>query len=176
MVPSQTSFQITRLNSMLKPSMYHSEWEFGINTHFTRASASNLLRILAAGLAALQRRHQESFNQCLLFWLFKGGFKVSSGIVYSYRSRYGTGFDSSKTASPVNSLRHEMLKSLQLQAGLLSSKSPWYVVRCPFKHPEIKVARRPVHHRKMYAMGSKEAGCCQPKGQPNAIIPDMSSS
>ena len=32
--------------------------------------------------------------QGLLFWLFKGAFKVSSGTVERYRSSYGTDFDS----------------------------------------------------------------------------------
>ena len=36
-----------------------------------------------------------------LFGLFKGGFKVSLGIVQWYTSSYGTDFDSSDIASPV---------------------------------------------------------------------------
>ena len=36
----------------------------------------------------------------LLFWLFKGGFKVSSGTVDWYRNSYGTDFDYSEIASP----------------------------------------------------------------------------
>ena len=38
--------------------------------------------------------------QSLPFWPFKGGFKVSSGTVKWYRSRYGTDFDNSEIASP----------------------------------------------------------------------------
>ena len=37
-----------------------------------------------------------------VYWLFKRGFKVSSGTVGQwYRSSYGTNFDNSETASPV---------------------------------------------------------------------------
>ena len=39
--------------------------------------------------------------QGLLFWLFKGGFKVSSGPVDWYISSSDTDFDSSEIASPV---------------------------------------------------------------------------
>ena len=39
--------------------------------------------------------------QDLPFWLFKGGFKVSSGTVEWYTSSYGTDFDSSEIASPL---------------------------------------------------------------------------
>ena len=35
-----------------------------------------------------------------LCWLFKGGFKVSSGTVEWYRNMYGTDFDISEMASP----------------------------------------------------------------------------
>ena len=37
----------------------------------------------------------------LLFWLFKRGFKVSSGTVEWYVSSYGTDFDDSEIARPV---------------------------------------------------------------------------
>ena len=37
----------------------------------------------------------------MLFWLFKGGFKVSSGIVKWYRTNYGIDFGSVETADPV---------------------------------------------------------------------------
>ena len=36
-----------------------------------------------------------------VFWLFKGGLEVSSGIVYWYRSSYGTDFEISAIASHV---------------------------------------------------------------------------
>ena len=39
-------------------------------------------------------------KQDLLFWLFKGGFKVSSGTVEWYRKSYGTDFNS-EIARPV---------------------------------------------------------------------------
>ena len=39
--------------------------------------------------------------QGLLFWLLKGGFKVSSGSVEWYRIIYGTDIDNSEIASPV---------------------------------------------------------------------------
>ena len=35
----------------------------------------------------------------LPFWLFKGGFNVSSGTLSWYRSSYGTDFDNSETPS-----------------------------------------------------------------------------
>ena len=37
----------------------------------------------------------------LLFWLFKGGFRVSSSAVEWYTSSYGTDIDKPKTTSPV---------------------------------------------------------------------------
>ena len=37
----------------------------------------------------------------LLFWLFKGGFKVSLGTVEWYISSYDTEFDKSEIARPV---------------------------------------------------------------------------
>ena len=39
--------------------------------------------------------------QGLLFWLLKGGLKVSLGTVSWYRSSYGTDFDNSEIACPV---------------------------------------------------------------------------
>ena len=36
----------------------------------------------------------------LLFWLFKGCFKVSSGTVQWYGSSHGTDFDNSEIAGP----------------------------------------------------------------------------
>ena len=41
------------------------------------------------------------FTQGLLFPLFKGGFKVSSGTVQWYRVSYGNDLDDSDTAGPV---------------------------------------------------------------------------
>ena len=40
-------------------------------------------------------------KQGLLFWLLKGGFRVSSGTVKWYISSYATDFDNSEMASPV---------------------------------------------------------------------------
>ena len=42
-------------------------------------------------------------NHSLLFWLTKGGSKVSPGTVSQYRSSYGTVFDTFKIAGPENS-------------------------------------------------------------------------
>ena len=36
----------------------------------------------------------------MVFWLFQGGFKVSSGTVEWYMSSYGADFDNSEIASP----------------------------------------------------------------------------
>ena len=36
-----------------------------------------------------------------VFWLFKGGFKVTSGTLECYRSNSGTHFDNSEIGSPV---------------------------------------------------------------------------
>ena len=44
---------------------------------------------------------QRSIVQGLLFWLFRGSFKASSGTVLWYRSSYGTNFENSEIASPV---------------------------------------------------------------------------
>ena len=43
--------------------------------------------------------------QGLLFWLFRGGFKVNSGTLKWYRSSYGTDSDSSDTVGPVYDTR-----------------------------------------------------------------------
>ena len=43
----------------------------------------------------------KSLQQGLPFWLFTGGFKVSSGTVYWYRRSYVTDFDKSEIASSV---------------------------------------------------------------------------
>ena len=59
-----------------------------------------------AGSRAVERssgpyRGAPNHIQGLLFWLFKGAFKVSSGTVNKwYRSSSGTDFDSSEIASP----------------------------------------------------------------------------
>ena len=42
-----------------------------------------------------------SLTQGLRFWLFKGGFSVSSCTAEWYRSSFGTDFDCSEIASPV---------------------------------------------------------------------------
>ena len=39
--------------------------------------------------------------QGLLFWMLKGGYRVSSGIGEWYSSNYGTELDDSEIASPV---------------------------------------------------------------------------
>ena len=41
------------------------------------------------------------FDQGLPFWLFKGGFTVSSGTLKWCRSNYGTDFDKSEIAGLV---------------------------------------------------------------------------
>ena len=46
-------------------------------------------------------RPSSALMQGTLFWLFQGGFKVSSGTVEWYRSSCGTLFDNSEIASPV---------------------------------------------------------------------------
>ena len=51
----------------------------------------------------VSRHVDETYHlkQALLFWLFNGEFKVSSGTVEWYRSSCGTDFDHSEMASPV---------------------------------------------------------------------------
>ena len=47
-----------------------------------------------------------------MFWLFKGGFRLISGTVEWYRSSYGSDFNTSEIASPVEPLeRTERLES-----------------------------------------------------------------
>ena len=50
-------------------------------------------------------------SQGLLFWLFEGGFKVSSDTVEWYRSSSGTIFDTSEIESPVTDV-HNVLGEL----------------------------------------------------------------
>ena len=57
------------------------------------------LRLLGAG-APLHLSSAGSYRG-VLCWLFKGGFKVSSGTLGWYRSSYGTDFDDSEIAGPV---------------------------------------------------------------------------
>ena len=57
-----------------------------------------LLGALASRPSAASQR--AALYQGLPFWLFRRGFKVSSGTAYLYRSSSGTGFDDSEIASP----------------------------------------------------------------------------
>ena len=51
---------------------------------------------------SLENFLQDFLHQGLPSWLFKWGFKVSSGIVQWHLNSYGADLDSSKTATPVH--------------------------------------------------------------------------
>ena len=57
------------------------------------------------------------FSQGLLFGLFKGSFKVSSGAGYWYISSYGTDFDDSEIAIPVSAALSASIVSSSPQVG-----------------------------------------------------------
>ena len=60
-------------------------------------------------------------EQVLLFWLFTGVLEVSLGILSWYRSSYGTDFDNSEIAGPVES---DSTPSLGFQSWDPQSTSP----------------------------------------------------